>query len=261
MREIAVVVQNSNEQITVQKTIEAIKNAGYRNVFIQWYDEDWVFSQEEQYELCKKLGLNIIFAHLGYQNINSLWEDTAEGERLVERYKKNIKECKKRGISLVIMHLSTKKNPPIYNELGLNRIRDILEYAKGLGVKIALENTRTRGYLEYVLDNIKDENLGVCFDVGHYHTYYNDEFDFDIIKDRVFAVHLHDNDKTEDQHLVPLDGTLDWKYIIEKLKQTNYSGPVTLEFCYRYDYLNISIDEFYKKGLEIGNKLAEMFEE
>ena len=94
MREIAVVVQNSNEQITVQKTIEAIKNAGYRNVFIQWYDEDWVFSQEEQYELCKKLGLNIIFAHLGYQNINSLWENTAEGERLVERYKKILKNVR-----------------------------------------------------------------------------------------------------------------------------------------------------------------------
>lgn len=261
MRELAVVVQNSNENVTAQETIKAIKNVGFNNVFLQWYDEKWESSQEEQFEICKKLGLNIIFAHLGYQNINSLWEDTLEGEKIVERYKKNIKECKQRGIFLVIMHLSTKKNPPIYNELGLNRIRNILEYAKELGVKIALENTRTRGYLEYVLDNIKDESLGVCFDVGHFHTYYNDEFDFNLIKNRIFAVHLHDNDKTADLHLIPFDGTLEWKYVIEKLKQNGYRGPVTLEFCYRYDYLNMSLEEFYKKGFEIGKKISEMFEE
>ena len=72
MRDIAVVIQNSNEKVTVQETIKAVKGAGFNNVFIQWYDENWEYSQEEQFELCKKLGLNIIFAHLGYQKINSM---------------------------------------------------------------------------------------------------------------------------------------------------------------------------------------------
>lgn len=261
MRDIAVVIQNSNENVTVQETIEAVKNAGFNNVFLQWYDENWKCPQEEQFKLCKKLGLNIIFAHLGYRKINSIWEDTIEGEELVDRYKKNIKECKECGISTVVMHLTTKKNPPMYNEIGLNRMRKIVEYAKELGVKIALENTRIPGYLEYVLGNIKDENLGICFDIGHYHTHFNDEFDFEFFKDRIFEVHLHDNDKTGDLHLLPFDGTIDWKNTIEKLKQNNYKGTVTLELCYRYDYLNMSIEDFYKKGLEIGNQLANMFEE
>ena len=261
MREIAVVIQNSNEKVTAQETIKAVKYAGFNNIFLQWYDEDWEFSQEEQFELCKKLGLNIIFAHLGYRKINSIWEDTVEGEELVDKYKKNIKECKERGISTVVMHLSTKKNPPMYNEIGLNRMKKIVEYAKKLGVKIALENTRIPGYLEYILGNIKEENLGICFDIGHYHTHFNDEFDFEFFKDRIFEVHLHDNDKTGDLHLLPFDGTINWEDTIEKLKQSNYKGAVTLELCYRYDYLNMSIEDFYKKGFEIGRKIAEMFEE
>ena len=124
---------------------------------------------------------------------------------------------------------------------------------------MAFENTRIRGYLEYIIDNIKNENVGICFDSGHYHAHFNDEFDFEKFKDRIFAVHFHDNDKSGDLHLIPFDGTLDWKDTIEKLKYCNYTGPITLELCYRNDYLKMSVDEFYKKGYEIGEKLRDMF--
>ena len=75
MREIAVVIQNDNKNVTPIETINAIKKAGFKNVFVQWYDADWEISQQEQVNLCKKLGLHIIFAHLGYQKINSIWEE------------------------------------------------------------------------------------------------------------------------------------------------------------------------------------------
>ena len=260
MREIAVAVQNSNKNVSVVDTINAINYAGFKNVFIQWYDKDWQFSQEEQTKLCKKLGLNIIFAHLGYQNINSIWEDGIEGDRLVERYKKNIKDCKENEIPMVIMHLTSKNKAPMYNKIGLNRIREIVNYAEKLGIKVAFENTKIKGYLEFVLENIKNKNVGICFDSGHYHVHFNDEFNFEFFKDRIFAVHLHDNDKSDDLHLLPFDGTINWSYVIEKLKKCNYNGPITMELCYRYDYLNMSINEFYKKGYDIGKKLQVLFE-
>ena len=260
MRELAVAIQNDNKNVSPIQTIKAVKNAGFKNVFVQWYDENWECSQEEQVKLCKELCLNIIFAHLGYQNINSIWDEGIEGDNLVERYKNDIKECKEFGISMVVMHLTTKRNSAMYNDIGLNRVRKIVEYAKELDVKIALENTKMKGYLEYVLGNIKEDNLGICFDAGHYHVHFDDEFDFEFFKDRIFAVHLHDNDKTSDLHLLPFDGTIEWNAVIQKIKQSNYKGPVTLELCYRYDYLNMSLDDFYEKGYEIGTKLAEMFE-
>ena len=261
MRELAVAIQNENKKVSAIETIKSIKNAGFKNVFVQWYDENWEHSQEEQVKLCKELGLNIIFAHLGYQNINSIWEEGIEGDNQVERYKKDIKNCHDNGIPMVVMHLTSHKKAPKYGEIGLNRIRKIVEYAKELNIKVAFENTKIQGYLEYVLDNIKEENVGICFDVGHYHAHFNDKFNFEFFKDRIFAVHLHDNDKSDDLHLLPFDGTIDWKHVINKLKECNYNGPVTLELCYRFDYLKMSSDDFYKKGYNIGIKLAEMFEE
>ena len=258
MRELAVAIQNTNENVSVMETINSIQKANFKNVFVQWYDEDWEYTQKQQVEKCKELGFNIIFAHLGYQNINSIWEEGIEGDKLVERYKKDIKDCKENGIDMVVMHLTSKKQAPMYGDIGLNRIKQITEYAKKLNVKVAFENTKIKGYLEYVLGNIKDENVGTCFDSGHYHVHFDDEFDFEFFKDRIFAIHLHDNDKSGDLHLLPFDGTLNWEYVMKKLKECNYDGPITLELCYRYDYLNISLDEFYKIGYERGEKLGKI---
>ena len=261
MRELAIVIQNENKKVSIIETIKTIKNVGFNNVFVQWYDENWEYGQQEQVDLCKQLGLNIMFAHLGYQNINKIWEQGQEGDKLVERYKNDIKKCQENEIYMVIMHLTSGEISPIYNEIGLERIKKITEYAKNLGVKVAVENTKIQGYLEYVLENIKDDNVGICFDTGHYHVHFDDKFNFEFFKNRIFAVHLHDNDKSDDLHLLPFDGTIDWNYVIEKLKECNYNGPVTMELCYRYDYLNIPLEEFYKKGYKIGEKLQKMFGE
>lgn len=85
--------------------------------------------------------------------------------------------------------------------MGLDRIRKIVEYAKKLNVKVAFENTKIKGYLEYVLENIKD-----------------------------------DNNKSDDLHLLSFDGTIDWKYVMNKLKECNYNGHITMELCYRSNY-------------------------
>lgn len=47
-REIAVVVSNKNQDVGILETINAIYDAGFRNVFIQWYNRDWNPDQEKQ---------------------------------------------------------------------------------------------------------------------------------------------------------------------------------------------------------------------
>ena len=231
-RDIVVVVSNANKDVSAIETIDAIRNAGFTNVFIQWYNRDWKPTQEEQLEYIRKKGLNIIFAHLGYQNINNLWLEKEAGDKLVDRYKNDIKICRNNNIPMVIMHLTSKSEAPKYNEIGLKRLQEIVDYAKKLNIKVAFENTKIKGYLDYVIDNIKNKNVGICFDSGHYHVHFNDEF----------------------------DGTLNWSNVVKNLKGCNYSEPITLELCYRYEYLKMGINEFYKKGYEVGNKLKEMFE-
>ena len=254
----AVVVSNYNKKCNVFETIDAIYNAGFRNVFIEWYNKDWEISQEEQLGYVKEKGLNVIFAHLGYQNINDLWIDEETG--IVDRYKNDIRICHENGIPMVVMHLTSKTEAPMYGEVGLKRIREICDYAQSLGVKVAFENTKIKGYLDYVIENIKNDNVGICFDSGHYHAHFNDELDFDKFKNRIFAVHLHDNDQSDDLHLLPFDGTLNWNETIRKLKESNYEGPVTLEIHHHRDYVQMPVEDFYKKGYEIALKIKEIFE-
>ena len=59
MRDIAVVVSNDNA-CNIYETLEGVIKAGFKNVFIQWYDKDWNPSQEEQLKLIKEKGLMIL---------------------------------------------------------------------------------------------------------------------------------------------------------------------------------------------------------
>lgn len=256
----AVVVSNDNQDVSVIETINAIKKAGFKNVFVQWYNKDWNITEEEQLKIIKEKGLNVIFAHLGYQNINDLWLEDNIGDKLIDRYKKDIKICKENNIPMVVMHLTSKSKAPKYNEIGLKRLQKIVDYAELLNIKVAFENTKIKGYLDYVIKNIHNKNVGICFDSGHYHVHFNDDLNFSNFKNRIFAVHFHDNDQTGDLHLYPFDGTLDWEKVIKNLKDASYEGYITLEIIYQNKYLEMGIENFYKKGYEIGNKLKEMFE-
>lgn len=258
MYEPAVVISNYNENVSVYDTIDAISNSGFKKAFIEWYNKDWDVSQEEQLKYARKKGLNIIFAHLGYQNINDIWIE--QETNIVERYKNDIKKCHENNIPMVVMHITSKSEAPMYNETGLKRIKEICDYAKSLNIKIAFENTKIKGYQEYIIENIDNKNVGICFDSGHCHAHFKDEFDFNKFKNKIFAVHLHDNDQSDDQHLLPFDGTIDWNKTIKKLKDNNYKGPITLEIHYHRDYVNMDINEFYKKGYKIALKIKEIFE-
>ncbi len=260
MSELAVCVQNDNKNVTPKETIDAIYNAGFKNVFVQYYHRDNLeFDELKQIDYCRKLGLNIIFCHLGYKNINQIWIDGENGDKVTDEYIKDLDLMKEKQIDMVVMHLATHRESPMYNEIGLERIKKIVNHAKKLEIEVAFENTRKQGYLEYILSNIKDKNVGICFDSGHCHVHFNDKFDYKFFKDRYFAIHLHDNDKSDDLHLLPFDGTIDWNNVLLKLKENNYNGPLTLELCYGYDYLNQTIEDFYKEGYNRGVQLEKIY--
>ncbi|MBR5206942.1 MAG: sugar phosphate isomerase/epimerase, partial [Erysipelotrichaceae bacterium] len=221
---IAVTISNAHQKGTPIDLINAIKEAGFKHVFIEWYNKDWEISQQQQLDYVRKLGLNVIFAHLGYQKINNIWLEGEIGEGFVERYKNDLKLCRENGIDLVCMHLTSKSEAPEPNEIGLKRFQEIADYAQELGIKIAFENTKIKGYQEYILKNIKNDNVGICLDSGHLHAHFKDELNFDLFKDKIFCVHLHDNHGEKDEHLIPFEGTIDWNWLMDKLIECNYKG-------------------------------------
>lgn len=262
MRKLIQCVQYDNKNVNALQTIKAIKQAGFNGVFLQWYDKDWQFSQEEQFKLCKELGLSVEFCHLGYRGINNIWLEGVDGDNLTNQYLKDLDDLSKLGVKMVCMHLTSKSEAPAPSKIGIERLKKVVECARTRHIKIAFENTKIWGYLEYVFGHLNYDNMGVCYDSGHCHYHFNDKFSWKKFKNKIFAVHLHNNDQTDDLHLLPFDnkGTIDWKKLIKNLKEANYTGPITLESCYRYHYLDLSLEDFYKESQKQAKKLREMLD-
>ncbi len=260
MTELAAAISYHNKNGNAYETIDAIKDAGFKKVFVEWYDMDWDPTQKQQVDYARQQGLEVIFAHLGYQNINEIWVEGEAGDAMVDRYCRDIDDCIENGIDLVMMHLSSKFTAPGPNETGLERIRKIVRHGLEKGVRVAFENTKIPGYQEYVLARIPE--AGNCYDSGHCHAHFHDEYDFSLFKDRFYCVHLHDNMGEEDEHLLPGDGTIDWPVLMKQLKDNGYDGPLTLELAYHRQYPEkMSVQEFYKEGYRRGQWLQQLWEQ
>jgi sugar phosphate isomerase/epimerase len=79
---------------------------------------------------------------------------------------------------------------------------------------------------------------------------------------RLQALHIHDNDKWQDSHQIPFSMDIDFKEMVDALKQINYSGYLTLEAA---TYLSaFDKDNAFKGVQDLANaarKIANMFEE
>lgn len=259
MKDLAIAIRNYNED-NYHEIIDSIKSAGFKNVFIEWYNDN-IDLQERILNYVRKKELNIIFAHLGYQNPNVLWENGVLGDKELNRYLRDLDVCREKGFDLVIIHSTNGYDDPGISNIGLERIIKIVEYANNLGIKVAFENVELKGYLEAIISKVGLPNIGICFDVGHCNIFFDGDFNVDFFKDKVFAIHLHDNYKINDDHNLPFDGTVDWDRAITQIKSLNYFGYVILECGYKSLYSNMTIQEYYNLAYERGLEITKMLNE
>ncbi|MEA5017392.1 MAG: sugar phosphate isomerase/epimerase [Erysipelotrichaceae bacterium] len=208
-----------------------IKNAGFETVMLWWGDEREAVDGSKflQPEIVKKHGLTIENVHLPFDGIGILWQDTNEANLYEAKIIKQIEEIAAFDVDTVIMHITNGSKLPTLSDVMLNRIKRINEVAKKHNIRLALENLKVIGALDFILDNIKDENVGFCYDSGHHNCYCWDQDLLKRYKDRLFAIHLHDNDSTSDMHKLPYDGTIDWDYVYNGIVSSIYDRSLTLE--------------------------------
>lgn len=103
--------------------------------------------------------------------------------------------------------------------------REINDRASSVGSRVAIENIfeDEPSNLKELLDEIKSENFGICFDTGHFNLFSTQSIEhwLDKIGDRIIELHLHDNDKSADQHLPIGDGTFNFKRFFSLIKTSN----------------------------------------
>jgi sugar phosphate isomerase/epimerase len=147
------------------------------------------------------------------------------------------------GGDVCVVHPDTTKTVEENTEL----YAELLEFAKGYGVRIATENmwdwnreldqaSRTacshHDDFKAQLRAVNDPTFVACLDIGHAAMKGLDTSVGEMILtlgDDLAALHVHDNDGWHDLHALPGSGCIDFDEMLSCLHRINYRGYLTLE--------------------------------
>ncbi len=141
---------------------------------------------------------------------------------------------------------------------------ELMPLSRELNVPIAIENCAydTFEVIETLFREYPADFLGLCFDSGHGHIGEDKGLDhLDDNKDRLMALHIHDNDTTGDKHQPPFYGTLDWERFAKILKASPYSRPLSFELSSTNTPFNENLDGFMADAYQRCLKFAKMVQE
>ena len=194
----------------------------------------------------------------------------------VRSYMKRAIECTAEvGGKMVIIHPNNDATP----EENAAFYAELLPFAKEHGVKIATENMwnwdsaancavpcacSTPESFNAHLDAVNDPNFVACLDIGHAEMKGLGTSAVEMIHalgSRLQALHIHDNDRHHDSHMIPFAGKIDFAAIVQALKATGYGGYLTLEAdTYLKNYTPDAVLVGLRQLAAAARNLKEMYE-
>ena len=169
-------------------------------------------------------------------HINITEHKKADRIKWVDEIKRAIEVAEVVPFRYLIQHLGV--NDQEFSERTVDAAFSSLDelgvFARQRGVEILLENIRNDLATAERLKQFNDLthlNMNYVFDAGHAHIGAGVEHEFEIMKDRIRSLHLHDNDGVEDKHLYPqtAGGTIDWSQTMQLLRSKPGQYPLLLE--------------------------------
>ena len=227
-------------RVHIERSIEYIGNAGFRLISLGGREEHSRYQKDKGRsrlaDAVEKAGVRIDSIHAPYDPTADLTqaEDVLRHSAVVEM-KRCITACKALGVPVAILHLNFSKPSGISERLKKVResLEEILPFARDSKVKIAAENLPDDNsliILKYALDIFEDEYLGLCFDSGHAALHTDAMELLGKYRDRLYALHLHDNDRKDDLHQLPFEGSSNLPNLAAQLnKGESISCPITIE--------------------------------
>jgi sugar phosphate isomerase/epimerase len=133
-------------------------------------------------------------------------------------------------------------------QLNMEYYRSLIPVARNCGIKIAVENMfqkdSRRGciahdtcssipdFLRYI-DTLNSPWITACLDIGHVGLPMQKDEPWDFIRalghTRLGALHIHDNNYKNDDHVLPFCGKIDWMEVTRALGEIEYDGDFTYE--------------------------------
>ena len=251
--------------------LRRIAAAGFSHVhWCHQWNTDFIYSDSEINQIARWLqeyGLQLNDLHAS-EGVEKSWVAPEEYRREagVALVQNRIDMTAKLGGDVVIMHVRAE---PRQLEAGqrfwtqLQKSLDTLEpFARTRGVRIAIENLYPLNFdtIEKIFANYGPNFVGLCYDSGHANLGEDHIDRLTPLKDRLLALHLHDNHGAADQHKLPFLGTIDWPKLTSLIAQSSYSKMISLEVTIHHSGLDEEM-VFLDQAFECGTKVAHMIDQ
>jgi sugar phosphate isomerase/epimerase len=169
-------------------------------------------------------------------HINITLRNKPDRIRWVDEIKRALEIAEVAPFRYLIQHLGDKDQQFSEEafEAAYNSLDELCLFARQRGVEILLENIpndlSTASRLKY-FNEFTHLNMNFVFDTGHAHIGAGVGHEFNIMRDRIRSLHVHDNDGVNDIHFFPgnADGTIDWTSAMEMLRARPGQYPLLLE--------------------------------
>jgi len=230
------IYQYFSYNLPIKDRFKMIRAAGFDAVGL-WRDDWFGITGHRGYaDMARSAGLEITDGHApfirDFDFVNAIWLDNLSGEQTYETYRNTIIGCGEDGLKNLIIHITDDYHgrtvPPV-STVGIERFKCLTGIAENNDVTIALENISINSYQAYVFEHVNSPNLGFCYDSGHKNCFEPGADILSLFGEKIVAVHLHDNDGSEDQHRIPFEGSIDWRDQMSAIARTGYNGATTLE--------------------------------
>jgi sugar phosphate isomerase/epimerase len=167
--------------------------------------------------------------------------DLGKGVEDRDRLYRHILLAKRLGVRNVVMHpgrrreLTTRAERAEVRRLNCEAFRRLGDCAGEQGMMIGLENLMSRdcatpAELFDLLEAIGHPAIGFTLDSSHAHAAGLDVAE--VVREfgkHTVALHISDNNRSGDAHLVPGGGTIDWPAVMQAFREVGYAGIFNLE--------------------------------
>lgn len=227
--------------------IKIYQRVGFKELAL-YLDNKYMQGDENYLDIinfARKSNLKIQQVHIDYKNANLICDSTTN--LYFEYLDAKAKECEELKIPYLVLHASKGENPPEINILQLNKMENLSKKHKN--VYFCFENVRNNSNLEKIL-NLNQQNIKMCFDLGHAHAYGNEHELFNKFKDKIICSHLHNN-FGKDEHNILTCGEIDYKPILNELIKIEDSSNCIEAFPHKdFKLTKIEFESFVRECFE-----------
>lgn len=232
-----------NYILPMPEVIGLLADAGFCAVSISWQRNA---AAQDSVRRARARGLTVQSLHGPLRGMPAMWSrDPAVFQPILQDILQSAIDCAELEIPLLVVHPWNGVDYTFRQDnLCFDHFDALVQRAEDLGICVAFENLEGPEYLSALMERYaNNQAVGFCWDSGH-ELCYAPGWDFlRHFGDRLVMTHLNDNlgvtdpagrlQGTDDLHLLPYDGIVNWKDTLRRLKDAQRQDILNFELKIR----------------------------